>query len=141
MKIYIVTSGEYSDYHIDAVFLDRQKALQYCAANEISEDVSVEGWETADESIEGSKTVNRKYLGFIERGEIRIVGKLYTFAKVGCEFDRNGLWFAGKPMANNARFVCVFPIGMGIDKVRKAIQDHFAKWAYETDLELAGEKD
>ena len=41
MKVYVVTSGEYSDYHIDAIFLDRQKALQYCAAKEISEDVSM----------------------------------------------------------------------------------------------------
>lgn len=141
MKIYVVTSGEYSDYHIDAVFLDRKKAMQYCAANKISEDVSIEKWETADESVECSKPVNRKYIGTIDQGLIRILSKPYTFDAVGCKFDRNGLWFAGKPMANKARFVCVFPIGVGIDKVQRAIQDHFAKWAYETDVELAGEKD
>lgn len=28
--VYIVTSGEYSDYHIDAVFLDRSLAEAYC---------------------------------------------------------------------------------------------------------------
>lgn len=28
--IYIVTSGEYSDYHIDAVFLDKESAEIYC---------------------------------------------------------------------------------------------------------------
>ena len=32
-KVYIVTSGEYSDYHIDAVFTEREKAEQYCAVN------------------------------------------------------------------------------------------------------------
>lgn len=52
MKIYVVTSGEYSDYHIDAVFLDKQKALQYCAANGICEDVSIEEWETHDDKID-----------------------------------------------------------------------------------------
>ena len=29
MKIYIVTCGEYSDYHIDKVFTDRAKAEEY----------------------------------------------------------------------------------------------------------------
>lgn len=29
MKIYIVTSGIYSDYMIDAVFLDKDKARKY----------------------------------------------------------------------------------------------------------------
>lgn len=28
--IYIVTSGEYSDYSIDAVFQDKNKAEAYC---------------------------------------------------------------------------------------------------------------
>lgn len=30
MKIYIVTSGEYDDYAIEAVFLDKRKAENYC---------------------------------------------------------------------------------------------------------------
>lgn len=29
-EAYIVTSGEYSDYHIDAVFLNKEKAKVYC---------------------------------------------------------------------------------------------------------------
>lgn len=32
MKIYIVVSGEYSDMGISAVFLDKEKAMNYCAA-------------------------------------------------------------------------------------------------------------
>jgi len=30
-KVYVVTSGEYSDYHIDAVFDSREAAEVYCA--------------------------------------------------------------------------------------------------------------
>lgn len=33
MKVYIVTSGEYSDYHIDAVFTDKKKAETYYSAH------------------------------------------------------------------------------------------------------------
>ena len=30
-KVYLVSSGSYDDYFIDAVFLDKAKAMQYCA--------------------------------------------------------------------------------------------------------------
>lgn len=45
MKIYIVTSGEYSDYHIEAVFTDEEQAQLYCATHY---DCDIEEWE-ADE--------------------------------------------------------------------------------------------
>lgn len=31
MKVYVITSGEYSDYGIEAVCLDKDKAEQICA--------------------------------------------------------------------------------------------------------------
>lgn len=30
-KVYLVSSGSYDDYGVDAVFLDKAKAMQYCA--------------------------------------------------------------------------------------------------------------
>ena len=30
MKIYVVTAGEYSDYHIERIFLDKEKADNFC---------------------------------------------------------------------------------------------------------------
>jgi hypothetical protein len=53
MKIYITTSGEYSDYHITAVFSDKEKAQEYadifsCGSNYIEEyelDKIPNGWE------------------------------------------------------------------------------------------------
>ncbi len=33
MKIYVITSGEYSDYHIDAVFTDKALAEEYADRN------------------------------------------------------------------------------------------------------------
>lgn len=46
--IYIVTSGEYSDYGIDAVFQDRRKAESYC---ECHPDAEIEEWEFFDDNI------------------------------------------------------------------------------------------
>lgn len=46
--IYIVTSGEYSDYGIDAVFHDRNKAEIYCQCHP---DAEIEEWEFFDNNI------------------------------------------------------------------------------------------
>lgn len=47
-KIYIVTSGEYSDYHINAVFKDENKAKAYC---ECHEDCEIEEYGFNDDNI------------------------------------------------------------------------------------------
>ena len=53
MTIYVVTSGEYSGYGIEAVFTDEGKANVYCAGHydEYSQP-KIEVWETSDEKIE-----------------------------------------------------------------------------------------
>ena len=48
MKVYIVTDGCYSDYRITRVYLDENKANEYCATLN-SADAKVEEYETADE--------------------------------------------------------------------------------------------
>lgn len=55
MTIYIVTSGEYSDYWIDGVFLDKYEADKYCAVrNEESAytNYRVEEYEEGEGKIE-----------------------------------------------------------------------------------------
>lgn len=56
MKVYIATSGEYSDYHISAVFTDREKANRYAnllnASSRWSGDmVCVEDYDTDDVTL------------------------------------------------------------------------------------------
>lgn len=48
MKVYIVTSGTYSDYGIERVFLDKEKAEKY-AEMMSSHDYRVEEYETDDD--------------------------------------------------------------------------------------------
>ena len=139
MTFYIVTSGQYSDYHIDAVFIDKQKALQYCAANGICDDVCIEEWETHDEKINCKKPVNRKYVGYIENGRLRITSKPYTFDEQQFKFERYGLWFPSNPAMCPAKFACVFPVDMKLDRVERAIQDRFVKWVYDAIIGLDGE--
>ena len=50
MKIYVVTSGCYSDYGIRGVFLDKEKAELYCKYHSgCYDDFRVEEYDTADE--------------------------------------------------------------------------------------------
>lgn len=55
MKIYIVTAGEYSDYHIERVFLDKKKAEYWARLeNGIDEytDCGIEEFDTSDENVD-----------------------------------------------------------------------------------------
>lgn len=47
-KVYIVTSGYYSDYNINAVFKDRSKAEVYCSCHE---DCGIEEYDFSDDNI------------------------------------------------------------------------------------------
>lgn len=51
MKIYVVTNGVYSDYHIEAVFLSKKEAELYVAVHE----GQVEEYETSDGNIKIDK--------------------------------------------------------------------------------------
>lgn len=53
MKVYIVTAGSYSDYHIEAVFTDKKTAKQY--AN-MDTDRNVETYEADSVSLDYAKT-------------------------------------------------------------------------------------
>lgn len=59
MKIYAVTSGYYSDYHIDEVFLTKEKAELYIASrtedglSTSADDYYIEEFNTYDDNIEG----------------------------------------------------------------------------------------
>lgn len=65
MKIYVVTEGEYSDYHICAVFDNKKKAELYCAVREekdfldnkyyvFGDEYMIEEYDTDDVNIEGT---------------------------------------------------------------------------------------
>lgn len=48
MKLYICSSGSYSDYGIEAIFMDKEKAEEYTRLLKCDNDI--EEWETEDEN-------------------------------------------------------------------------------------------
>lgn len=63
MKIYIVTAGWYSGYHIEAVFTSLRKAELYVAAHCNIDSIDIEEYETADEKI----TDKHEVIGYLFR--------------------------------------------------------------------------
>ena len=89
MKVYIATSGTYSDYHIDAVFLDKAQAENYCALHKL-EDADIEEYDTDEHVIECPKTVFKKWTVLFKNGEfetVRFDG--YTFDNTMLKIDEH----------------------------------------------------
>ena len=77
MKVYVVTSGEYSSYRIEEVFLNRKKAETYLAiqnGNFFYTTYKIETYETEDDNIEirTDKKVWR-YIAIYDIGGKRII--------------------------------------------------------------------
>ena len=56
MVVYVVTDGEYSDYHIEAVFTDKEQAELYCATHNLKT-VSIEEYDTEEHKFESATPV------------------------------------------------------------------------------------
>lgn len=61
MKVYVVTSGEYSEYHVDGVFLSEDKAIAFCAnhnhaclGDSCMDPFNIEEYETMEDNIEST---------------------------------------------------------------------------------------
>ena len=76
--IYIVTSGEYSDYSIDAVFQDKNKAEAYCKCHP---DAEIEEWEFFDDNIYTPYNVVHIHMDILENNGKRIYFNFQTLSK------------------------------------------------------------
>ena len=66
MKVYVITSGEYSSYEIQAVALDEKEARVKCAAlngdeNRRYSQCRIEEYDTEDFKLPTDKTINLKF--------------------------------------------------------------------------------
>lgn len=80
MKVYVITSGSYSDYGIDKVFLDKEKAERYV---ELSKDKwdepRIEVYETDENDNSDVKPINYVSVGYQKR-------KRYSWEDQGFKF-------------------------------------------------------
>lgn len=128
MKVYIVTSGSYSDYTIEAVFIDEDKAGVYQALH-FPNDGSVKIFDTDEFQVETSIPVYREWFGTIEvDGEIEV--RKYNSFSVHPMFK---IMYPGILIANKRKYRVRFTTNKNADEeaARKILSDKLAEWEYE----------
>lgn len=132
MKVYVITAGEYSDYCIQAVTLNREKAELICAINNRNIRYSEDQFKIEEHDTDE-----------IQCESIGDVGICYT-AKFDYKALENVYW--GEPFYSFARneikrellghgygilITATFPKDMSQEKARKIMKDRVAKWKAE----------
>lgn len=132
MKVYIVTSGEYSDYGIRKVFTDKEKAELYCAMHDGGYDpYYVEEWETDDVEIETMKPYFRRWEAKISpSGRLIWIDDTCTFSEKNCITkckNYYGEWF----------YIVTASLDKGKteEEAKKIIFDRLAAWKYINEAE------
>lgn len=132
MKVYVITSGEYSDYCIRTVALSREKAEQICAMlnsqkRDCSDAATIEEYDTDELQCDANEDVglcyeaefNYKTLGNTYWGE-----PFYSFARNEIKRELLGHGY-------EIQIAATFPKDMPQEKARKIMKDRVAKWKAE----------
>lgn len=69
MKVYVVTEGDYSDYHIEAIFSEKDQAEKYIAlhTSRCFTDWQIEEWEVDATHIDGEVKMLYRYSAYFKR--------------------------------------------------------------------------
>lgn len=142
MQIYAVTSGTYSDYGIEKVFLSREKALAFIKTRESQEaweDFRIEVYEPYDEDIETTDGyLDDVYINLTVYYEIENDGHWYVgaFCQYVCYQYKNPDiqefrdWRHDGKLIKAEIHLTVKP-QLTDDKIIKIAQDEYAKWKAE----------
>lgn len=133
MKVYVITEGEYSDYNIVAVRLDRNEAEDICASlnDEETEYINfyqIEEYDTEDIQIRSIKKPNYVYKMCLsyKSSEIEwILGPGYSFKKI------NKISVFINDHCKFINITATFPNGITEEKAKKIMLDRVAKFKAE----------
>lgn len=129
-KVYIVTSGDYSDYHIERVFKSKEKAEAYVRAR--NKFLAIETFDLSDDCID-TLTVTGKFL----RGDIAIGRAPGVWLDYDCKHpdeyvsmgEHDEYCYVGKELISGI-YVCHLVMGKFIPKDQwkeQETRDKFAK--------------
>ena len=127
MTVYVITSGEYSDYGIVTVFTSKEKAEIYCATKNGSasyDKCRIEEYETDIEQIESNLTPKMVWSARVtEKGQNC---NLYSSHLSFKEINHVEQWHDGAFYV-----VATLDKDLSIEEVEKIIHDRLAKWKAE----------
>jgi hypothetical protein len=94
MKVYVVTSGEYSDYMINKIFLDKDKAEEYRKWLPDSNDI--EEYDTSDEDVMIKQYVVRVELKLYPNKKEDLIARVWKNCEsnfnYNCYYNYNDIW-------------------------------------------------
>lgn len=128
MKVYLITRGEYSDYYVVAVKLDREEAEKVCAvknAKLLGDICMIEEYDTDDEKVDLGIEVKKVYTFNDYYNELHISEPIYTISdmnKLECHSGYGKKWISG---------TATFQKSVTDEKAHKIIQDRVAKFKAE----------
>ena len=130
MKIYVVTSGCYSDFRIDAMFSTREKAQKYIDAAKFDDWDDINGiteWDVDTEPIEPPKSMNVS--GYFEEDELDVIS-----------FDgsKEEPWSFSMEMVDGVAFNVIFTGNIAVrqgetaeefrERAEKVVIDKYFEW-------------
>lgn len=134
MKVYVITSGEYSDYGIRAVALSREKAELICAMlnstkRYYSDVATIEEYDTDEIQCGVNEDVGLCYeasFNYKTLENIYCDEPFYSFARNEIKRELLGRGY-------EILITATFPKDMPQEKARKIMKDRVAKWKAERD--------
>lgn len=132
MKVYVITSGEYSDYGIRAVALSQEKAEQICAMlnsqkRDCSDAATIEEYDTDEIQCGVNEDVGLCYEAAFNYKTLKNI----YFDEPFYSFTRNEIKREISGHGYEIIIAATFPKDMPQEKARKIVKDRVAKWKAE----------
>ena len=133
MKVFVVTAGEYSDYHIEKIFTDRIKAHLYSLMGREYEHRQVEEYELDEIDVD----VQSRYLRIVYDYNRNRIEEVLIHE---CEIKPRRVlddWYRIEftiPLTNEKVYKNVCRYGKDSGLIKRITEDTFAKYLYENDL-------
>lgn len=132
MKVYLITSGEYSDYHIDAVSLDEKEAERICGMlnkNRYCDTCDIEIYDTDEVKVDSNEEILDRF--WMQVGYK--TGKMYCYdSPVTVLGENNEIKVdRGYPHESRINITATLPKGTTEDKAKKIMFDRIAKFKAE----------
>lgn len=132
MKVYVITSGEYSDYCIRTVALSREKAEQICAMlnsqkRDCSDAATIEEYDTDEIQCDANEDVGLCYEAAFNYKTLKNI----YFDEPFYSFTRNEIKREISGHGYEIIIAATFPKDMPQEKARKIVKDRVAKWKAE----------
>ena len=140
MKVYVVTSGEYSSYGIEAIFLTREKAELYCANHNVIEEYTwydIEEYDTMDDNLESvdEEFCYRYYVDPLRKKPRVAEPTVMRWSEAEKDMKRQSEWDdtqSGRLRDGFPRSqMLVYAYKPNKSQAIKIVQDRYAKWKAE----------